>query len=219
LAVDGHRFDDLKPYLYVTRDYGATWSSVTGNLPSVGTVNVIREDPKNKDLLYAGTEFGLYVSIDGGKEWKEFMSGLPRVRIDDLIIHPRENDLVVGTHGRGIYILDDISALQQLTSAKVLDKDAHLFDVRPGMQWYQDIRLSRYTGGSKMFIGRNPAPGTAITYFLKAVPTTDVKITISDYTGKVVRNINGSKDVGINRIQWNLRGDPPPRPAGGGPGF
>src|SRR6185436_11269153 len=188
LAVDGHRLDDLKPYVFVTRDYGATWTSLVGNLPAKGTVNVIREDPKNKDLLYAGTEFGLYVSIDGGKEWKEFMSGLPLVRIDDLIIHPRENDLVVGTHGRGIYILDDISALQQLSSAKVLDKDAHLFDVRPGMQWYQDIRLSRYTGGSKMFIGRNPAPGTAISYFLKAVPTTDVKITISDYTGKVVRN-------------------------------
>ena len=126
LAVDGHRFDDLKPYVYVTRDYGATWASISGNLPAVGTVNVIREDPKNKDLLYAGTEFGLYVSIDGGKEWKEFMSGLPRVRVDDILIHPRENDVIVGTHGRGIYILDDVSALQQLSANKVLEKDAHL---------------------------------------------------------------------------------------------
>ncbi len=228
LAVDGHRFDDLKPYLYVTRDYGATWSSIGSTLPAIGTVNVIRQDPKNKDLLYAGTEFGLYVSIDGGREWKEFMSGLPRVRVDDIIVHPRDNDLIVGTHGRGIFILDDISALQQLSSAKVLDKEVHLFDVRSGVQWYNDIRLSRYTGGAKFFRGNNPLPGTAISYYLKTVPTTEVKITISDYTGKVVRNITGTKEIGINRMQWNLRGDPAQRPpnfpgggggGGGGGGF
>src|SRR6266581_786442 len=187
LAVDGHRSDDMKPYVFVTRDYGSTWTSVVGNLPPVGNVNVIREDPRNKDLLYAGTEFGLFISLDGGKEWKEFMSGLPRVRIDDILVHPRDNDLVIGTHGRGIYILDDISALQQMGTQKVLDKDAFLFDVRPGVLWYNDIRLSRYTGGSKNFRGNNPAPGTAISYYLKSAPTSDVRITISDYTGKVVR--------------------------------
>jgi len=216
LAVDGHRFDDWKPYLYVTRDFGATWSSVVGNLPARGNVNVIREDPKNKDLLYAGTELGLYVSLDGGKEWKEFMSGLPRVRIDDILVHPRDNDLVIGTHGRGIYICDDISALQQLSPQKVFDKDVFLFDVRPGVLWYNDIRLSRYTGGSKNFRGTNPAPGTAISYYLKSVPTTDVKITISDYTGKIVRTIAGTKEVGLNRMQWNLRGESVRPPAGFG---
>ena len=216
LSVDGHRFDDLKPYLYVTRDYGTTWSSIVGNLPPVGNVNVIREDPKNKDLLYAGTEFGLYISLDGGKEWKEFMSGLPRVRIDDILVHPRDNDLIVGTHGRGIYILDDISALQQLGPQKVLEKDAYLFEVRPGVLWYNDIRLSRYTGGSKYFRGPNPQPGTAISYYLKSAPTDDVKITISDYTGKVVRTLTGTKDIGLNRVQWNLRGEPVPLPAGFG---
>ena len=219
LSVDGHRFDDLKPYLYVTRDFGATWTSITNNLPAWGNVNVIREDPRNKDLLYVGTEFGLYVSLNGGGEWKEFMSGLPRVRVDDILVHPRDNDLIIGTHGRGIYILDDIGALQQLTSAKVLDKDVFLFDVRPGVLWYNDIRLSRYTGGSKYFRANNPQPGTAISYYLKSAPTTDVKITISDYSGKVVRNIVGTKDVGINRVQWNLRGDPLPRPANLPPGF
>jgi photosystem II stability/assembly factor-like uncharacterized protein len=230
LAVDGHRFDDLKPYLYVTRDYGATWTSLAGNLPAVGNVNVIREDPKNKDLLYAGTEFGLYISLNGGGEWKEFMSGLPRVRVDDILVHARDNDLIVGTHGRGIYIIDDITPLQQLGSAKVLDKDEFLFDVRPGTQWLNDIRLSRYTGGAKLFRGNNPQPGTAISYYLRSAPSGEVKITISDYSGKVIRNIVGTRDVGINRVQWNLRGDPPPRPAnlpagfgggggGGGGGF
>ena len=228
LAVDGHRLDDLKPYVYVTRDYGATWSSIVSNLPANGNVNVIREDPKNKDLLFVGTEYGLYISIDGGREWRQFMSGLPTVRVDDMLIHPRDNDLIVGTHGRGIYILDDITALQQLTRSKVLDTESFLFDVRPATQWLSDVRLSRYSGGSKLFRGVNPAPGTAISYYLKSVPSGDVKITISDYTGRVVRNITGTKEVGLNRVQWNMRGNPPPRPAnlpqfggggGGGGGF
>jgi len=217
VAVDGHRFDDLKPYAFVTRDYGATWTSIVGNLPKWGTVNVVREDPKNKDLLYAGTEFGLFVSLNGGGEWKPMMSGMPTVRIDDILVHPRDNDLVVGTHGRGIYILDDIAPLQQLTS-KLMESEAHLFDVRPGTIWYNDTRLSRYVGGAKLYRGTNPQPGTAITYYLKSVPDGDVKLTVSDYTGKVVRSIAATKEVGLNRVQWNLRGDPPPRPTGGGGG-
>ena len=215
LAVDGHRADDLKPYLFITKDYGATWTSIVNNLPKWGTVNVVREDIKNKDLLYAGTEFGLYVSLNGGGEWRPMMSGMPTVRIDDILVHPRDNDLIVGTHGRGIYILDDITALQQLTTA-VKEKDTTLFEVRPGTQWYNDPRLSRYVGGSKLYRGANPAPGTAISYYLKAAPEGDVSLTIVDYTGKVVRTLVATKDIGLNRIQWNLRGDPPPRPAGGG---
>ncbi|HEX5890144.1 MAG TPA: hypothetical protein VFY61_15655 [Pyrinomonadaceae bacterium] len=217
LAVDGHRLDDMKPYLFVTRDYGATWTSIVNNLPKWGNVNVVREDPKNKDLLYVGTEFGLYISLNGGAEWKPFMSGMPVMRIDDILIHPRDNDLIVGTHGRGIFILDDITPLQQL-SQKVMESEAHLFDVRPGTIWMNDPRLGRYWGGAKLFRGANPAPGTAISYYLKSAPTGDVKIAISDYTGKVVRNITGTKEVGLNRVQWNLRSDPPPRPTGGGGG-
>jgi photosystem II stability/assembly factor-like uncharacterized protein len=229
LSVDAHRFDDLKPYLFVTRDYGETWTSIVGDLPPIGNINVIREDPKNKDLLYVGTEFGLFISLDGGKHWKRFMSGLPTVRVDDILVHPRDNDLIVGTHGRGIYILDDITPLQQLSSKVTDAEEVHLFDVRAGTQWLNDIRLSRYIGGAKVFRGANPQPGTAISYYLKSPPSGDVKITVSDYSGKVIRNFTGTKDAGINRVQWNLRGDPPPRPAslppalrglgGGGGGF
>ncbi|HJT68103.1 MAG TPA: hypothetical protein VJ749_16730 [Pyrinomonadaceae bacterium] len=218
LAVDGHRLDDLKPYVFVTRDYGATWAPIVNNLPQWGTVNVVREDPKNKDLLYVGTENGLFISLSGGREWKPFNSGLPIIRIDDILVHPRDNDLIIGTHGRGIYILDDITPLQELSSRKVLDSEVTLFDVRPGTMWMNDPRLNRYWGGSKLFRGANPAPGTAINYYLKSAPSGDVKIAILDYTGKVVRNITGTKDVGLNRVQWNLRGDPPPRPPGGGGG-
>lgn len=227
LAVDGHRFDDLKPYLYVTRDYGATWQALTNDLPASGHINVVREDPKNKQLLYAGTEYGLFVSLNGGAAWQPFMSGMPQVRVDDILVHPRDNDLVVGTHGRGIYILDDITPLQQLSS-KVLDADAHLFDIRPGTQWLNDVRYSRAATGGKVYRAANAAPGTAISYYLKAAPAGDVKITISDYAGKVIRNLTGTKEVGLNRVQWNLRANPLPRPAnlpagfgggGGGGGF
>ncbi len=214
VTIDGHRSNDHKPYVFVTRDYGATWKSIASNLP-MGNVNVICEDTKNKNLLYLGTEYALYVSLDGGMMWKRFMTGLPTVRIDDILVHPRDNDLVVGTHGRGIYILDDITPLQQL-SEKVMSADAHLFDARAGVQWLQDATLSRYIGGAKHFRAQNPPPGTAISYYLKSAVTDDVKIAISDVTGKVIRTMDGTKDAGINRVQWNLRGDPPPRPAGGG---
>ncbi|HWQ34620.1 MAG TPA: hypothetical protein VNQ79_17345 [Blastocatellia bacterium] len=215
VTIDNHRNDDLKPYAFVTRDYGATWTSISGNLPP-GNINVIREDLKNKNLLFVGTEFGLFVSLNGGREWKRFMTGMPTVRVDDLLIHPRENDLIAGTHGRGIYICDDITPLQQL-SEKVMLADAHLFDVRPGVQWLNEVTLSRASGGQKIFRGQNAPQGTAISYHLKAAPSGDVKITISDITGKVVRTISGTKEAGLNRVQWNLRGDPPPRPAGFGP--
>lgn len=215
VTVDGHRSNDHKPYVYVTRDFGATWSLISNNLP-VGNVNVIREDLKNKNLLFVGTEYGLFISLNGGGEWKRFMTGLPTVRIDDLVIHPRDNDLIAGTHGRGIWIVDDISVLQQLND-KVLAANAHLFDIRPGVQWLNEVTLSRSTGGAKNFRGENPQPGTAISYYLGKEPAGDVKITISDINGKVLRNINGTKKAGLNRIQWNLRGDPPPRPPGFGP--
>ena len=123
VTFDGHRTDDHKPYVFKTTDFGETWTSIAGNLPA-GNVNVIREDPKNRNLLYLGTEYGFYVSMDGGKEWKRFMNGLPTVRIDDILVHPRDNDLIVGTHGRSIWILDDITALQQLTT-ETQNTDAH----------------------------------------------------------------------------------------------
>jgi photosystem II stability/assembly factor-like uncharacterized protein len=215
LTVDAHRVDDFKPHVFVTRDFGATWKSIAANLPD-GSANVIREDPKNKNLLYLGTEFAMYISLNGGSEWKRFMTGLPTVPIDDILIHPRDNDLIVGTHGRGIYILDDITPLQQLAD-KTLEEDAHLFDVRPGTQWLQDVTLSRSAGGAKNFRAFNAQPGTAISYYLKSAPSGDVKITISDISGKVVRSLNGTKDAGLNRVQWNLRGDLPQR-APGAPG-
>jgi hypothetical protein len=185
-------------------------------------VNVVREDPKNRNLLYAGTEYAMFISLNGGKEWKPFMTGLPTVRIDDILVHPRDNDLIIGTHGRSIWIVDDISALQQMTE-QAAAADVTLFPPRTAVAWRQDTTQSITVGGNKYFRGDNPTPGTAISYYLKSAPAGDVKITVTDVTGRVVREIAGTKDAGLNRVQWNLRGGPVQggaagRGAGGGGG-
>jgi len=212
VAFDGHRTDDHTPYVFVTKNFGESWTPIAANLPT-GNVNVVREDPKNRNLLYAGTEYAMFVSLDGGKAWQRFSTGLPTVRIDDILVHPRDNDLIIGTHGRSIWILDDISALQQMTAEAAAD--VTLFAPRPAVAWRNDITQSITAGGSKHFRGENPAPGTAISYHLKSAPAGDVKITISDVTGRVVREMDGTKNTGLNRVQWNLRGNPIQAAAGG----
>jgi photosystem II stability/assembly factor-like uncharacterized protein len=204
VTFDGHRTDDHKPYVFRTTDFGETWSSIAANLPT-GHVNVIREDPKNKNLLYLGTEYAFYVSLNGGKEWKRFMNGLPTVRIDDILVHPRDNDLILGTHGRSLYIMDDITALQQMTDTATASADAVLFDIRPAVAWVSDIQKAILAEGAKFFRGQNPAQGSAISYWLKADAGADVRITISDVTGREVRTIMGTKNAGLNRVQWDLR--------------
>ncbi len=216
VSVDGHRSDDIKPYLFVTRDYGQSWQSIAGNLPARGNVQVVREDPKSKDLLYAGTELGLYVSLDGGKQWQRFMNNLPTARVDDILVHPRDNDLIVATHARSLWIADDISPLQQMASAG--SQDAVLFDIRPAVAYLSDRQRGQQTGGQKAFVGENPPRGTMISYYLKSAASGDVKITIADATGRLIRTLDGKKDQGINRVNWNLA----PQPAdgrGGAGGF
>ncbi len=192
--------------MFVTRDFGQTWASIAANLP-VGNVNVIKEDPKNRNLLYVGTEYGFYISLTGGKDWQRFMTGLPTVRVDDVLVHPRDNDLVLGTHGRSIWIIDDITPLQQMTDATTAS-DVHLFEVRKATAWINDITKANGLSADKHFRGQNPQGGTAISYYLKAAATGDVKITISDSTGRVVREMDGTKDAGLNRVQWNLAPTP-----------
>ncbi|GIW52620.1 MAG: hypothetical protein KatS3mg081_1975 [Gemmatimonadales bacterium] len=218
VSVDGHRHDDLRPYVWVTRDYGATWTSIAGNLPPYGNVNTIRQDPRNPKLLYLGTEFAFYVSLDEGKTWKRFMTNLPTTRFDDVLVHPRDNDLVLATHGRSIWIADDITPLQQLNDS-VLQQDVYLFQPRSAVLWKTDRTRSRSVTGDKNFAGENAPDGTAISYYLKA-PAREVKIAIVNaVTGEVFRNLDGSAEPGINRVQWDLRGNPPPRRQGQGGGF
>jgi hypothetical protein len=210
VSIDGHKSDDLKPYVFVTRDYGQTWTSLTNNLPARGNVNTVRQDPRNRNLLYAGTEFGFFVSLDEGKNWKPFMTNLPVVRIDDVIVHPRDNDLVLSTHGRSIWIMDDITALQQLTPA-AMAQEAVLFEPRTAVAWKNDIRMARSVPGVKHFRGEAAPVGAAISYWLRSVPQGDVRITIRDLTtGQAFRTLSATKLNGVNRVTWNLCSDPQP---------
>ena len=214
-SVDGHRNDDLRPYVYVTRDYGASWQDIASNLPEYGNVNTVRQDPVNPRLLYAGTEFGFFVSLDEGGSWERFMTGLPVVRVDDVVVHPRDADLVLATHGRSVLVADDISPLQQFTET-VAAEDAFLFEPRDAVLWRRDVRRSRSVTGNKVLQGDNAPPGTAIHYYL-ADDASEVALSITDVmTGEVFRDLDASTQAGIHRVQWNLRGNPRERQGGGG---
>ena len=220
-SVDGHKSDDLRPYVYVTRDYGASWESISSNLPEYGNVNTVRQDPRNRNLLYAGTEFEFFVSLDEGGSWHRFMTGLPVVRIDDVLVHPRDNDLVLATHGRSVMVMDDITPLQQLTP-EVMEQDAFLFEPREAVAWKQNRMRSRSVTGDKVLRGDNALPGMAIHYYLAdEMDAGDVSLTVTDLaTGEVFRDLEATGHEGINRVQWDLEGnEPEDAPAGGGGGF
>jgi photosystem II stability/assembly factor-like uncharacterized protein len=206
VAFERHMFDDFRPYLYKTRDGGKSWQNLAGNLPAKAYVQVVREDPRNPNLLYAGTELGLYASYDGGRDWLALnLKNLPNVSVHDILVQPRENDLILATHGRGIWILDDATPVQQLTPA-VLASNAQLFPVRAGLRF--TTRFTRYGIGEKLFTGPNPPYGALITYFLKTKPDdkTTFKVQILDEAGKLVQELEKpDKEKGLNRVSWNLR--------------
>lgn len=205
-SFDRHMLDDFRPYVFKTTDGGKSWSNITGNLPANAYLQVVREDPKNPNLLYAGTELGLFASYSGGKEWIRLnLKNLPHVAIHDIKIHPRENDLILATHGRSLWILDDAAPIQQMTS-ELLSRDAHLFPVRPTLRFTS--RFTRYGIGDKVFAGPNPSYGALITYHLKEKPDDKAtfKVEIFDQAGNLVQALNRpAKEKGVNRITWNLR--------------
>jgi photosystem II stability/assembly factor-like uncharacterized protein len=216
-TFDGHRSDDLGTYVFVSTDYGESWKSLKSNLPAGVTCRVIREHPRNQNLLFLGTEFGAYVSFDRGAHWTRMKGNLPMVRVDDIQIQPRDNALVLATHGRSIWVLDNLTPLEKVTEG-ALAEDVHLFEVEPATHF----RLYNRKGdtGYKWFAAANPPYGAVINYYLKDKPKDDVKITITDSAGKTVRELTGAKESGMNRIVWDLRlPSPEPSPTPGGGGF
>jgi len=201
VAVDGHRSDDMKPYVFVTRDYGKTFQNISNDLPAFGNLQVVREDPKNKDLLFVGTEFGLFVSVNGGTHWEKFMTNYPTVRTDDILIHSRDGDLIAATHGRSLLIADDITALQQFTPA-VASQDVYLFEPRTAVAYVQNLTINPSLGGVRHFVGENAPAGAAVAYYLKTPVTGDVRITVSDATGRSLVTLSGPHDAGIHKLTW-----------------
>ncbi len=204
-SFDRHMLDDFNPYVYKTSDFGRAWTNVTGNLPEKAYVWVVKEDPRNPNIVYCGTELGLFVSLSGGKNWMSFrLKNLPNVAVHDILIHPRDNDLILGTHGRSIWVFDDISFLQEL-SPDTLAGDAHLFAVRPALRY--TTKPTRYGIGDKVFTGPNPPYGALITYYLKEKPEKSIpmNLEILDKAGRQVRILmNIPREAGLNRVNWDL---------------
>ena len=202
-TFERHFMDDYRPYVFRTADCGATWANISGNLPDGAYLQVLREDPKNADVLYAGTEAGLYVSVTGGTNWFRVGGNLPVVPVHEVLVHKRENDLIVATHGRGIFILDDASVLQELGAAAA--KPAHLFAMRTATRFA--TKQNKGSLGNSLFKGPNPAYGAIIRYSLRAKPAADVpvRLEILDAAGAVVRTLTSlPREAGINSTSWNL---------------
>jgi len=225
VAVDRHQFDDLHPYIYKTSDYGKTWTKLGQGIPDNAFVRVVREDPKKRGLLYAGTETGVYVSFNDGANWRPLQLNLPTTPVHDLVI--KDDDLVVATHGRAFWILDDVSPLRQY-SDDLAKKDAFLY--APATAY----RIQAGAGGGDHHpskrTGQNPPAGAVIYYFLKDAPKaeTEAKIEILDASGKVIRKYSSAEyntleeppdpddkkpekqikpEAGLNRFVWDLRYD------------
>jgi photosystem II stability/assembly factor-like uncharacterized protein len=219
VTLDGHRSDVFTPYVFRTRDLGKTWDNISADLPQGHCTYVVREDPLNPRLLFVGTEFAAFVSWDGGNSWRSLNHNLPTVAVHDLLIHP-SGDLIAGTHGRGVWILDNITPLQQL-SEEVLESDAFLFDPQTATLWKGISRGG--TRGHQLFIGSNPLvlakvePSNSppqvrssanIDIFLKQTPAQPPVLRITDLTGRMTYVGKPGALPGINRFMWNLQFSP-----------
>ena len=207
LSFDGHRSDNFHPYVFKTTDFGQTWTNISNNIPNGHSVYVIKEDLKNPNLLFVGTEFAVFYSINGGKSWTKLNNNLPTVAVHELVIHPRDGDLIAGTHGRGIWILDDITPLQEATE-EVLEANAHLFKSRHATRWLKHHFLQSV--GDFMFRGQNPPDDLVISYYLKSTPRTIVQLEISEKSGYLKRTVGVPSEPGINRYLWDMKFDPTP---------
>ncbi|MGA8776686.1 MAG: glycosyl hydrolase, partial [Terriglobales bacterium] len=212
-TFDGHATGDMKTHVYRTKDYGKTWTSLS--TPELtGYAHVVREDLVNKDLLFVGTEFGLFISIDSGAHWAQFKGDLPNVAVRDIAIQPRESDLILATHGRGVYILDDLTPLRALTP-EMLSKDLVMLPSRPSV-----LELpagEQRADGDSAFMGRTLPEAASIVYYQKKRHIFgDLKVDIYDDKGTLLTSIQGDKRRGLNRLEWPERAKPPKVPPAAG---
>ncbi|PYJ37931.1 MAG: hypothetical protein DME81_06920 [Verrucomicrobia bacterium] len=202
VATNAYRAGDDRPMILRTVDLGKTWQPVVGDLPANDPVEMVREDPVNSKLLYAGTHFGLFGSFDQGTHWIR-ISDVPAVRVDDVQIHPRTNDLVIATHGRSIAILDDSTPLRELTP-EIAAKPAHLFSVRSVTGAYLQPGFVD-SNGKGIYRGANPAEGALFTVWVKEFTGDEIKIAVTKSTGQPVANLKAPGAPGLTRLNWDLR--------------
>jgi photosystem II stability/assembly factor-like uncharacterized protein len=204
-TFDRHTFGDMKPYAYKTSDYGKTWMALPVQESGVrGYVHVIKEDTVNPNLLFLGAEFGLWISVDGGQRWAQYKgSDFPAAAVRDIVVHARESDLVLATHGRGIWVIDDISPLRALTP-DLMSKEAALLSGKPAIQYFQVN--GGWPEGDESFSGRSRPDDAQITYYQRGRHIFgDLKIEVLDADGKLVDSLSGSKHRGLNRASWSMR--------------
>jgi photosystem II stability/assembly factor-like uncharacterized protein len=222
-TFDAHRQNDFETYVAVSHDYGQTWQSAAGNLKGA-VIKTVTEDLKNPDVLYLGAETGLFISVDRGKNWTHVTGNLPTVRIDEITLHPRDNAMILATHGRALWILDHLEPIQEYAAAQAVTTEAKLFTPPPSAMYRRPASDRNYEfWGDQAFFGENP-PQAAVISWLNKKDVGDVKLKITDSVGKEVREIAApvlatSKKAGIQSACWDLRVEPapqPPAPAGRG---
>ncbi len=209
VAFDNHRRGDFTPYLFITEDGGRSFRSISAGLPTGGPdfVHVIREDFVNPNLLFVGTDVGAFVSIDRGAAWQRFMAGLPTVPVHDLKVHPRDRELIAGTHGRSIWIVD-IAPLQQLTP-EIVAATAHLFEPPPAFHWGTPPTGGEFTA-QLYFQQPTPEYGARVSYWIGEAQSGQVRIAITSANGDTVGTVNGPGTRGLHHVAWNLRAPAPP---------
>lgn len=206
VAKNGFRNDDFAPYLYKTTDGGATWKAIHANLPE-GPINVVFQDQKNQGLLFVGTDYGVFVSIDGADSWTRFKSNLPTTPVHDLLVHPRENDLVLGTYGRGFWV-GDISPLQE-ANREMLDKRIHLFDIGPRTPYgFTTNGTNFHLKGNRYIRVPNEPDAMAINFWSRGPINGDATLTITNIAGDMVARLTSRVQPGLNRVYWDMRPTP-----------
>lgn len=210
ITVDFHQVNNRDPYVYKTSDYGASWKSIAGSIPKsvLSYAHCVREDPVRQGLLYVGTENALYVSFDDGENWTPLQKNMPHAPVHWMVVQEHFNDLVVATYGRGFWIMDDITPLQQMTP-EVMESDVHLYVPRAAYRFR--FRSTPMDSMQEPSIGQNPPYGAQVNYYLKDRAKGKVRIEIYDETGEKVKSLTGTNRAGINRINWNLRYEPTER--------
>jgi photosystem II stability/assembly factor-like uncharacterized protein len=223
VTIDDHRQANFETFVYVSRDFGQTWQSANGNL-SGEVVKTLTEDLKTPDVLYIGTETGLFVSTDRAKTWTRVRANLPTVRIDEITLHPRDNAMLLATHGRSLWILDHLEPFQEYAAAQSTTADAKLFTPPPAAMYRRPVRDRNYEfWGDQTFFGENPPQAAVISWFMKK-QAGDVKLKVADAAGREVREISGtalanSGKPGMQSACWDLRVQPVPAPTSAGAGF